>query len=126
MTITVSDLNNDSGCEGYADFTSIIAEEPHTISVSINESDHQLSAWIDFNDDGTFSVDETIVPNFVIAPGEGAGTFTESVFFNILSDVPPGMHRMRLKSNWQAEVPDDACEATTYGETEDYTVNIVY
>ena len=127
VTITVSDLNNDSGCEGYADFTSIIAEllpeTTYELTVTTGYGDQNVRAWIDFNDDGTFSVDETIVPNFVIAPGEGAGTFTESVFFNILSDVPPGMHRMRLKSNWQAEVPDDACEATQYGETEDYTAD---
>ena len=32
---------------------------------------------------------------------------------------------MRAKTNWQAGVPDDACEETQYGETEDYTVNIV-
>ncbi len=32
---------------------------------------------------------------------------------------------MRAKTNWQAPVPNDACEETTYGETEDYTVNIV-
>ena len=32
---------------------------------------------------------------------------------------------MRAKTNWIAPVPDDSCEETTYGETEDYTVNIV-
>ena len=32
---------------------------------------------------------------------------------------------MRAKTNWIAPVPDDDSEETTYGETEDYTVNIV-
>ena len=32
---------------------------------------------------------------------------------------------MRVKSNWQVGVPDDACEGTEYGETEDYSVNII-
>ena len=32
---------------------------------------------------------------------------------------------MRAKSNWNGPVPDDACEETTYGETEDYMANIV-
>ena len=32
---------------------------------------------------------------------------------------------MRVKTNWNAEVPDDACALTTYGETEDYMVNVV-
>jgi hypothetical protein len=31
---------------------------------------------------------------------------------------------MRVKANWQAPVPDDACEATQYGETEDYSANM--
>jgi len=36
-----------------------------------------------------------------------------------------GEHIMRAKTNWNAPVPDDACEETQYGETEDYMVNIV-
>ena len=32
---------------------------------------------------------------------------------------------MRVKTNWNAGVPDDSCEETTYGETEDYMVNVV-
>ena len=32
---------------------------------------------------------------------------------------------MRVKTNWNAPVPDDACTETTYGETEDYMVNVV-
>jgi hypothetical protein len=36
-----------------------------------------------------------------------------------------GQHIMRAKSNWNAPVPDDACEETQYAETEDYMVNIV-
>jgi len=28
---------------------------------------------------------------------------------------------MRAKANWNAPVPADACEETTFGETEDYT-----
>ena len=36
-----------------------------------------------------------------------------------------GEHTMRVKTNWNAGVPDDPCEETTYGETEDYMVNVV-
>ena len=36
-----------------------------------------------------------------------------------------GPHIMRAKTNWNAPVPDDACEETQYGETEDYMANIV-
>ena len=36
-----------------------------------------------------------------------------------------GTHILRAKTNWAADVPDDPCSITTYGETEDYTVIIV-
>ena len=36
-----------------------------------------------------------------------------------------GQHLMRTKTNWAAGVPDDACETTQYGETEDYMINIL-
>jgi hypothetical protein len=36
-----------------------------------------------------------------------------------------GSHLMRAKTNWNAVVPDNACEETEYGETEDYSVNIL-
>jgi hypothetical protein len=42
----------------------------------------------------------------------------------IPAGVQSGIHRMRFKSNWQAEVPDDACEVTNYGETEDYSADV--
>ncbi|MFT5249297.1 MAG: hypothetical protein ACI93P_001023 [bacterium] len=127
--VTVSDLDNDSGCEGYADFTSMItALEPgntYDFTVTTGYGDQNVRVWIDFNDDGTFDNSETVVPNFVIAPGSAAGTYTETATLTIPGSVSSGMqHRMRVKSNWQAPVPDDACEATQYGETEDYSANM--
>ena len=41
------------------------------------------------------------------------------------ADATLGEHTMRVKTNWNAGVPDDACDVTSYGETEDYTVNVV-
>ena len=48
----------------------------------------------------------------------------------IAEDAPLGEHLMRVKSAWDNSqlptgVPNDACEETLYGETEDYMVNIV-
>ena len=127
--VTVSDLDNDSACEGYADFTAMVATlEPgssYDFTVTTGYGDQNVRVWIDFNDDGTFDNSETVVPNFVIAPGSAAGTYTETVTLTIPGSVASGsQHRMRVKSNWQAPVPDDACEATQYGETEDYSANM--
>ncbi len=127
--VTVEEIDNDSGCEGYADFTDLAATlEPgstYDLTVTTGYGDQNVRVWIDFNDDGTFSNDETVISNFVIAAGQAAGTFTETVDLTIPGGETTGIqHRMRVKSNWQAPVPDDACEETQYGETEDYSANM--
>ena len=127
--VSIEEINNTSGCEGYADFTNLEATlEPgntYDLTVTTGYGDQNVKVWIDFNDDGSFTNDEVVVPNFVIAPGSGAGTYTETVDLTIPSGETTGIqHRMRLKSNWQAPVPNDACETTQYGETEDYSANM--
>jgi hypothetical protein len=125
---SVQEINNPSGCEGYGDFTNQIAvfedNSTYSLTVTTGYGDQNVKVWIDFNDDSTFTNDEVVVPNFVIAPGSAGGSYTETVDLVIPAGVPVGMHRMRAKTNWQAEVPDDACEETQYGETEDYSANI--
>ena len=127
--ITVSEINNDSGCEGYADFTNLVATvepgESYDLTVTTGYGDQHVKAWIDFNDDGTFSNDEVVVSNFIIAPGQGSGSYTDTAILTVPANIPAGQsHRLRFKSNWQAPVPNDACELTQYGETEDYTANL--
>ncbi len=127
--VTIEEIDNDSGCEGYADFTNLAATlEPgstYDLTVTTGYGDQNVRVWIDFNDDGTFdNSTETVVPNFVIAPGQGAGSFTETVSLSIPGSVPSGnQHRMRLKSDWQ-NVVIDACADMEYGETEDYSANM--
>ena len=84
-----------------------------------------VRVWIDFNDDFVFSLDELVVDNYVIQVGGAAGTWTETMQLIVADDANLGEHIMRAKTNWNAPVPDDACEETQYGETEDYRVNIV-
>ena len=81
--------------------------------------------WIDYNDDFNFTLDELILDNYEIADGAAAGSYTETTQVTIPADATLGQHLMRAKTNWQAGVPDDACELTTYGETEDYMINIL-
>jgi len=127
--VSIQEINNTSGCEGYGDFRDQAATlEPgstYDLTVTTGYGDQNVKVWIDFNDDGNFANDEVVVPNFVIAAEQGAGSFTETVDLTIPGGVDSGVqHVMRLKSNWQAPVPDDACEETQYGETEDYSANM--
>jgi len=125
---SIAEINNPSGCEGYGDFTDLVAnldaDSTNDLTVTTGYGDQNIKVWIDFNDDYAFTNDEVVVNDFVIAPGQGAGSYTETMDLVIPANATIGLHKMRAKSNWQAPVPDDACEETTYGETEDYTANI--
>ena len=124
-------IDNPSGCEpdGFGDFTFLSTEldtgSTNELTVTTGYGDQHVKVWIDFNDNFSFEMDEVVVEDFIIAPGQAAGTFSETVDLVIPSGATLGSHVLRAKSNWQAPVPDDACEETTYGETEEYTVVIV-
>ena len=68
---------------------------------------------------------QLVLDNYVIASGSASGTYTETTQIVLPADAALGEHTMRVKTNWNAGVPDDSCEETTYGETEDYMVNVV-
>jgi hypothetical protein len=126
--VQIAEINNTSDCEGYGDFTAQIANlsqgTTNDITFTTEYGDQNVKVWIDFNDDLDFTNDEIVVPNFVIAPGAAAGSYTETLTLMIPSGAAIGEHLMRAKSSWQAEVDNDPCAESEYGETEDYTVNV--
>src|SRR5690606_26545324 len=125
---SVADINNPSGCEGYADFTNLVANlapnSTNQLTVTTGYGDQYVKVWIDYNDDSTFTANEVVVNNVVIAPGQGSGTYTQTMDLVVPAGALIGPHRMRAKTNWDGPVPPDACEETSFGETEDYTANI--
>ena len=126
----VADIDNPSGCEGgYSNFTNLstdlVVGDTYDVTVTTGYGDQHVRIWIDYNDDFIFSLDEMVVSDYEIANGQGQGSYTETFQMTIPEGAVLGTHIMRIKSNWQSQVPDDACEDTTYGETEDYTVNLV-
>ena len=129
--VSVEEINNSSGCEtdGYGDFTNLIANlaqgETYDITLSTGYGNQFVKIWIDFNEDFAFSDNEVILNNYVIAPGSTAGNFIETTTVSIPSNATLGAHTMRVKTNWNEDVPEDACEETAYGETEDYTATII-
>ena len=123
------DIDNQSACEGYGDFTdqmtNIEQGGTHDVTMTTGYGNQHVRIWIDFNDDYNYSLDELVLDNYVIASGQYSGTFTETTQIQIPVDAPLGIHSMRVKTNWNSDVPNDSCEETTYGETEDYMVNVV-
>ena len=124
-----ANINNPSECEGYGDFTNLSTDleqgSEYALTVTTGYGSQYLNVWIDFNDDLEFSQDELIVDGYVIAIDETAGSFTETLNVTIPENASLGSHLMRAKTNWSGPVPADSCVETTYGETEDYMVEIV-
>lgn len=124
----VTDINNPSACEGYGDFTHLVAgmeaDTTYDLTITTGYGSQYVRVWIDFNDDFIFTNNEIVVDNIEVAPGQGSGTYTITTDLVVPAGVPYGQHLMRAKTNWNAPVPDDACEETNFGETEDYSVQI--
>jgi hypothetical protein len=118
--------NYDSGCSpgGYGDFTDLSGEVEigyvYTAIMSSGYSEQQVSMWVDFDDDYEFEVHERILTDF---PIETTGILLE-VDIIIPGNALPGTHRMRIGSNWQAPSSPDPCAILTYGEWEDYTLEV--
>jgi hypothetical protein len=82
--------------------------------------------WIDYNQSGTFEAGELIYTSpITLAPVGGASTPLNFTFAVPLS-ATDGLTAMRVVT-WETTVAADvtACGTYGYGETEDYTVNII-
>jgi hypothetical protein len=123
-------IDNVSNCSsgGYGDFTNLSTElqrnTTHELTVTTGYGNQYVRVWIDFNNNYVYELDELVVDNEIIAPGQGSGNFTKIIPITLADDAALGMHMMRAKTNWNQGVPDNACEGTEYGETEDYMVDI--
>lgn len=124
------ELNNNaflSDNSTYSDFTSIILTNLNRGSnYTLNVSGHTISsfqeyvmAWIDFNNDKTFSNDEEIV----LGSQMFSGDYTFSKMFTVPNDANLSEVRMRIYLKWGSE--PSSCEISSYGEVEDYRVKIV-
>ncbi len=129
--LVLAEIDNTSGCDpdGYGNYTDLTATMKiggtYDLTITTEYGTQHVRVWIDFNDDYSFGSDEIVISDYVIADGQGSGSYTETMDLEIPVDGILGEHLMRVKTNWNSPVPNDPCEGTTYGETEDYTANIV-
>jgi len=124
--VELNTIDNASAGSNYTDYTAVstdLAEgETYTISVTpgwpINPDNEAYAVWIDYNNDLDFEDAGELVwsaaPNMT---SPNVGSFT----------VPTGTSlssvRMRVSMKWN-DIPDP-CETFSYGEVEDYTVNLI-
>lgn len=126
-------FQNDSDCteEGYADYTETVEApemlqgETYTMTItSETEMTDQddVRVWLDFNQDGTFVEAEEIGNT----GGEGLSEEGEFSFqFTIPEDMEFGTYRVRVRMAWLGGDDIEPCGNKSYGEAEDYAVEVV-
>ncbi|MCK4665032.1 MAG: fibronectin type III domain-containing protein [Bacteroidales bacterium] len=122
--VQIGGFVNSSGAASYTDFTltniELTAGNNYAISLTPGFSsttyDEYWKIWIDYNDDGDFEdIDELAFD---------AGSMSKTVVTGNIS-IPTdgnGSHRMRVSMKYNGA--QTSCESFSYGEVEDYTVNI--
>src|SRR5699024_61079 len=126
-------LNNDSTSseKSYGDYTEdsdvstpdLVPGETYTISVSTDysfPSSESFRVWIDYNNNGYFEDDEEIA---YVQGMDGSGT--SEVEFTVPEQVEPGNYRLRVRLVYGSSADIDPCGSATYGETEDYMVEVL-
>lgn len=118
-------INRTSGNDGgYKDMTSLQATvargTTYTIyfSAGFKSSSYTeyWAVWIDYNKNGTFDTNEKVVS------GSSSSSGTLSASITIPTTATLGVTRMRVSMKYNAA--PTACETFSYGEVEDYSVNI--
>jgi len=124
--VKIGSINKTTGSNGgYADFTSLsttlVQGSSNTINFSAGFSGSSYTenwkVWIDFNQDGDFADSGEQV---VSGTTSNASTYSATVA--VPSGASLGSTRMRVSMKYGSA--PSSCGSFTYGEVEDYTINI--
>jgi hypothetical protein len=123
--VTLGDINNSTGgVNAYEDYTAMSTdlEQGANYSLNITNGDYGedfFAAWIDFNRDTIYQESEKL--------GEFGGTTAGEIIslpLTVPVDATLGTTRLHVRCVYDA-AGMDPCTPYTYGETEDYGINIV-
>ena len=130
--VTLGTLSNTSTCgtNGYTNYTAnpaitiptIVqgAGNPIRITAGTGTFTQSVAVWIDYDKSGTFDASEF---TFI---GTAATPTVRNGIINIPATAQLGQTRMRVRTRFNtALAAGNACLTYTFGETEDYNVNIV-
>ncbi|MBI9054223.1 MAG: endonuclease [Bacteroidales bacterium] len=123
--VSIGSINNVTTANGgYADFTNLSTTVSPGTNISINVSCGFKSSsyteywhiWIDWNQNGTFDSNEEMATG----SSSSAGTLTYN--FTVPTTALAGTTRMRVTMKYNSAATP--CETFSYGEVEDYTINV--
>ncbi len=106
--------------------TPIMSANPGDTTICVFEHgvtfQHYINVWIDYNNDFSFSAAEQVITNLNMATGSTTfGTY----FIASTNPSDTGIHRMRVLQYYTPLVSNpSSCGTYSYGETEDYLINI--
>jgi hypothetical protein len=112
----------------YNDHTATVVDMSQGINNNVQISfdtgfgyDYNIVIWIDANNDYVLDASEIVytglVPNTPI--------ITHNASFVMPATMPLGQHRMRIIATDDLQTPANPCYSGSYGETADFTVNVV-
>jgi len=121
--VSIGTINNSSDCEGYSNYTDQVASMPvngsETVTVTIGDpwSSDDITVWVDWNKDDDFDdVDEM--------EGYATGYGPHDITITPPASATLGQCTMRIRLSYNGTPPALPCGSTTYGEVEDYTLNL--
>ena len=122
--VSIGTINNATGQDYYADYTamSTVVNVGESYPITITNGDpiwtsDQCGIWVDWNQNEDFSDDVPIV----VSGTPGVGPYTATITPPL--DALPGLARMRVQIIY-AQSPDPCVASFTYGEVEDYSLNV--
>jgi lysyl endopeptidase len=137
QNVNLGSINNTTSCTtgGYMDYsslsTSVNKGSTYTVTVTpaigtnIGQAytNDEIAVWIDYNDDNDFTDAGEQVGYVLVAQG-----WSNQFQFTVPTSATTGAVRMRVRISYsvvaEGGAPIDPCAVATFGETEDYTVNI--
>src|SRR5690606_23975985 len=123
----INNLNTPCPTTGYADYTSMSAQLSPGMTYNGNVTTNygspyeNVRIWIDYNQDGTFQSSEEVA-TLASLSNTSSGAFV----LTVPPTTPDGAYRMRVRLVYnQTPSTIDPCANYSYGETHDYTINVV-
>jgi len=122
----MGDIDNSSDQDYYTDYTYLstdLNQGQSGVEISVTNGnsfgDDDLGIWIDWNQDGDFN---DVYEEIVCAVDNGA---TGTYYFDVPGSAVSGTTRMRVRIKYNEANCGDPCGTSSYGEVEDYSVNVV-
>jgi len=126
---TINNITAAGGTSGYNNYigtvapTSVAAGSTYNLTVSVaNGGTEYAGAWIDWDRSGTYTASE-----YISVPVSFTGAvWSATVAVTVPGGATPGVLGMRVRSRYNTAITStDFNTAYSYGETEDYAINVV-